>query len=89
MLPQLQMWINRLYLLGEVATQEGSGTGDGMLQFVKDVAGSVTSNVSLTQVAGILTAIIGAGIVAMFAWKFGRKGYGFVKNALSGKNGKF
>lgn len=88
MLPQLQMVINRLYLLGEVAAQEGSGTGDAMLQFVKDIAGSITSNISLTQVAAILTAIIGAGIVAMFAWKFGRKGFEFVKNALSGKNGR-
>ena len=88
MLPQLQMGINRLYLLGEVAAQEGSGAGDAMLQFVKDIAGSITSNISLTQVAAILTAIIGAGIVAMFAWKFGRKGFEFVKNALSGKNGR-
>lgn len=56
--------------------------------FVQSVIGGITSNITLTDVAAVLVAIIGAGIVAIFAWKFARKGYQFVKNALSGKAGK-
>lgn len=61
-------------------------------QSISDLATSVTKavtdNITLAQVGAALTVIIGAGIVAMFAWKFGRKGYTFIKNALSGKQGK-
>lgn len=60
----------------------------GLLEFVKAIFGSVTSNISLTLVASVVAAIIGAGIVSIFAWKFARKGYNFVKNALSGKSGR-
>lgn len=56
--------------------------------FVESVIGGVTSNITMTDIATVLAAIIGAGIVAIFAWKFGRKGYAFLKNALSGKAGK-
>lgn len=67
--------------LGEVDTTSISA-------FVTEVIGGVTSNISLTTVAGVVAAIISAGIVAMFAWKFGRKGFAFIKNALSGRGGK-
>ena len=64
----------------------------GSTQSISDLATSVTKavtdNITLAQVGAALTVIIGAGIVAMFAWKFGRKGYAFIKNALSGKQGK-
>ena len=64
----------------------------GATQSISDLATSVTKavtdNITLAQVGSALTVIIGAGIVAMFAWKFGRKGYAFIKNALSGKQGK-
>lgn len=63
-------------------------TGTGMLEFVKSVVSSVTNAISLTDVAAVIAAIIGAGIVSIVAWKFARKGYNFVKNALSGKGGK-
>lgn len=56
--------------------------------FVDSVIGGVTSNITMADIATVLAAIIGAGIVAIFAWKFGRKGYAFLKNALSGKAGK-
>ena len=69
-------------IAGEVAAD------GGMLEFVKSVFGSITSSISLTTVAAVVAALIGAGIVAIFAWKFARKGYAFVKNALSGKGGK-
>lgn len=75
--------MSKLFLLGEVA--EGSG---GIKDFVSGVIGGVTSNITLADVALVLASIIGAGIVAMFAWKFARKGFAFVKNALSGKGGK-
>ena len=60
----------------------------GVAEFVTSVIGGVTSSISLTTVAAVLASIIGAGIVSIFAWKFARKGYAFVKNALSGKGGK-
>lgn len=71
-----------LLLLGETTTPTSIG------DFVNSVIGGVTSNISLTQIATVVAAIIGAGIVAIFAWKFARKGYAFVKNALSGRGGK-
>lgn len=63
-------------------------TGTGMSEFVTAVIGGVTGEITLTTVASVVAAIIGAGIVAIFAWKFARKGYAFVKNALSGKGGR-
>lgn len=63
-------------------------TGTGMSEFVTAVIGGVTGEITLTTVATVVAAIIGAGIVAIFAWKFARKGYAFVKNALSGKGGR-
>lgn len=60
----------------------------GLKDFVDGVINGVTSNIDLGTVASVLAAIISAGIVAIFAWKFARKGYAFVKNALSGKGGK-
>lgn len=64
------------------------GTSSGITEFVNTVIQGVTSNISLTDVAAVVAAIISAGILAIFAWKFARKGYAFVKNALSGKGGR-
>ena len=63
-------------------------TGAGMSEFVSSIIAGVTGEITLTTVASVVAAIIGAGIVAIFAWKFARKGYTFVKNALSGKGGR-
>lgn len=52
------------------------------------VISSVTGKVTMAQVASTVGVIIAAGIVSIFAWKFGRKAYAFIKNALSGKNGR-
>lgn len=72
------------YLMeGETAT-----TGAAIKSFVQSVIGGVTSNITIADVGTVLAAIIGAGIVAMFAWKFGRKGFAFLKNVLSGKAGR-
>lgn len=64
------------------------GSSNGMLAFVEAAMGGVTTNVNLTMIAAVVAAIIGAGVLSMFAWKFARKGYHFVKNALAGRNGK-
>ena len=66
---------------------EGTTT-TGMAEFVTSVIAGVTGEITLTTVAAVVASIIGAGIVAIFAWKFARKGYAFVKNALSGKGGR-
>lgn len=66
---------------------EGTTTA-GMSEFVSSVIAGVTGEITLTTVASVVATIIGAGIVAIFAWKFARKGYAFVKNALSGRGGK-
>ena len=63
-------------------------TGDSMLSFVQSVFNAVTTHITLAQVATVIAAIIGAGIVAIFAWKFARKGFAFVRNALAGKSGR-
>lgn len=67
---------------------ETAGSDGDILAFVQSLIGGVTSKITLAQVGTIIAAVIGAGIVGIFAWKFGRKGYDFIKNALSGKQGK-
>ncbi len=62
--------------------------GNSIKEFVMSVVGGVTSNITIADVGTVVAAIIGAGIVAIFAWKFGRKGFNFLKNALSGKAGR-
>ena len=64
------------------------GTATGMGEFVTAIIGGVTGEITLTMIATVVASIISAGIVSIFAWKFARKGYDFVKNALSGKNGR-
>lgn len=63
-------------------------TSAGMAEFVSSIISGVTGEITLTTVAAVVASIIGAGIVAIFAWKFARKGFAFVKNALSGKGGR-
>lgn len=75
--------MRNLLLFGEVA-----GNSESIKSFVDAVIGGVTSNITLADVGLVVAAIISAGIVAMFAWKFARKGFAFIKNALSGKGGK-
>ena len=60
----------------------------GMSEFVSAIITGITGEITLATVATVVAAIIGAGIVSIFAWKFARKGYNFVKNALQGKNGR-
>ena len=60
----------------------------GMSEFVSGIIAGLTGEITLATVATVIASIIGAGIVSIFAWKFARKGYNFVKNALQGKNGK-
>lgn len=60
----------------------------GVGEFVSGIMTGITSNISLSMVATVVASIVAAGIVGIFAWKFARKGYNFVKNALSGKGGK-
>lgn len=56
--------------------------------FVEGIIGNVTSTVSLADVAAIVGVIIVAGVGGIIAWKFGRKGFNFIKNTLTGKGGK-
>lgn len=64
-------------------------TGSSIIKtFVDSIISAITSNVTLADVATVVAVIIGAGILSMFAWKFARKGFAFVKNALSGKSGR-
>lgn len=67
---------------------EVSANATSVKDFVDGIMGGVTSNITLADVGTVVAAIIGAGIVAIVAWKFARKGYAFVKNALSGKAGR-
>lgn len=67
---------------------ETPAVGAGMKEFVDAIVAGITGEITLATVAGVVAAIIGAGIVAIFAWKFARKGFAFVKNALSGRGGK-
>lgn len=71
-----------LYFMDETAT------ATSIKDFVSGITSSITSNVTLADVGIVVASIIASGIVMMFAWKFARKGFAFVKNALSGKAGK-
>ena len=77
--------MDKLLLIGD-ATSGGNATA--IKDFINGVTGGITSNITLADIGTVVAAIIGAGIIAIFAWKFARKGYAFVKNALSGKAGK-
>lgn len=74
--------MRKLLFLGEVEVAANMKT------FVDSIIAGITGSITLAEVATVIAAIIAAGIVAIFAWKFARKGYAFVKNALSGKGGK-
>lgn len=67
---------------------EDTPVTNGMQEFVTSITTAVTDEISLTTIATVVGVIIAAGITGIFAWKFARKGYNFVKNALSGKNGR-
>lgn len=77
--------VNKFFLIGEVATP----TANDAKSFVDSIIAGITGQITLAQVATIVAAIIAAGIVAIFAWKYARKGYAFVKDALSGRGGRF
>lgn len=77
--------MDKLLLIGEVTP---GANATSVKDFVSGVTGGVTSNITLADVGIVVASIIGAGIISIFAWKFARKGYAFVKNALSGKAGK-
>ena len=74
-----------LLLIGEVTP---GANATAIKEFINGVTSGITSNITLADIGTVVAAIIGAGIIAIFAWKFARKGYAFVKNALSGKAGK-
>lgn len=63
-------------------------TGTGLGSFVSGITNAITSNVSLADVATVVASIIAAGIVAIVAWTMARKGYAYVKKAITGKGGK-
>lgn len=77
--------MDKLLLIGEVTP---GANATAIKDFINGVIGGITSNLTLADIGTVVAAIIGAGIIAIFAWKFARKGYAFVKNALSGKAGK-
>ena len=77
--------MDKLLLIGEVTP---GANATSIKEFINGITAGITSNITLADIGTIVAAIIGAGIVAIFAWKFARKGYAFVKNALSGKAGK-
>lgn len=58
-------------------------------QYVTQLIGNVTSAVSLADVVTAIGAIIAAIVVPLFVWKFGRKGFAAIRNALSGKGARF
>lgn len=71
------------------AAEDAVGTGaSGIGSFVSGITGAITSNVSLADVATVVAAIVAAGIVAIVAWTMARKGYAYVKKAITGKGGK-
>lgn len=71
------------------AAEDAVSTGsNGLGSFVSGIYGAITSNVTLADVATVVAGIVGAGIVATVAWTMARKGYGYVKKAITGKGGK-
>lgn len=79
-----------LFLTGAMLfLAEAVGDVSSIQTFIDAIISAVTSNINLTIVATALASIIAAGLGAMVAWKFARKGYNYVKNALTGKSGKF
>lgn len=80
--------MNALIMLSKLSLlAEATGDTNAAKDFVDAIISSVTSNISLTMVATIVGAIIAAGIVAVVGWKYARKAYRFIKNAITGREG--
>ena len=70
------------------AAEDAVSSSSGIGSFVSGITGAITSNVTLADVATVVAAIIAAGIVAIVAWTMARKGYAYVRKAITGKGGK-
>lgn len=68
--------------------EAASTTGASLKSFVESLMTSVTSTITLSDIAIVVGSIILAGITFIVAWKFGRKGYNFIKSSIMGKGGK-
>lgn len=58
---------------------------DAIKSFITSILTSVTGVLSIADVAAILAVIIAAVLGISFAWKFGRKGFAMIVNALTGR----
>lgn len=78
---RVDIMLYRLLAIADVAD-------DSISSFVTGLMEGISSKITLAQVGTVVASIVSAGIVAVFAWKFGRKGLAFLKNALSGRSGR-
>lgn len=62
-----------------------SDTPVDIISYMKQVVNSVTGTFSLAQIAGVLSAVVGAGIGFVFLWWGVRKAYAFVMSAVQGR----
>ena len=63
--------------------------GDTLLTYVQTIITAVTTAVPISMVVSVIGAIIAAIVVPLFVWKFGRKGFAAIRNALSGRGARF
>ena len=56
-----------------------------LVESVKTIIGNLTTAVPIADIVLVIGAIIAAIAVPTFLWKFGRKGFAAVRDALSGK----
>ena len=72
--------MNPLTMVGEA-----SASATQISEFVTTIMSSATSTITLADIALIISAIIGGGLVVHLAWTYARKGYNFIVNSLKGK----
>lgn len=67
---------------------EGASVAETVKSFVTSILSSVTSTLTIADVAIIIGVILAAVLGIYFAWKFGRKGFGMIVGALTGRKPK-
>lgn len=66
-------------------TAEGATLVETVKTFVSSILSSVTGTLTIADVAIIIGVILAAVLGIYFAWKFGRKAFGMIVGALTGR----
>lgn len=70
----------------ELHLLEGTASNVAVSDMFTGIKTAVFDNVSFGDIVGVVALIVGATIVMILAWTYGRKAYTAIVNALKGKS---